>query len=203
MAEFFDEEPETVSSPRAKKEPIRERPAPLPEAGTTDPADPICPVLDAQLADELALLLETGLTEDMAVHALVPGISPEACARAVVRWMKHPLMLGAVTTLHGGKWHRLTPDQRISLALSKHRAQCARYLMETEFSSTTGLAFTKLSEARSVLEKFTAGEIDPSDPLAAFARTAKAVMEKAAQAQSERPRGYGPDPTDEENEVLN
>jgi len=89
------------------------------------------------------------------------------------------LVRDAVNRLNQGEWHTLSDDQRISIALTKHRAECAYFLYTHPLEDAGGADLAKIELAREVLEKFTQGAIDPTDPLAAFARAAKDIMAQA------------------------
>ena len=142
------------------------------------------PVLDPLLAETFALLLEAGVSPDAAVWELVPEAPAETVERTAKRWVRDPLVLEAVSRLHGGQWHELSPDQRMSVALGVYRAQCAHYLVTHRFDEASAGEVGKLEIARAVLEKFTAGGIDPTDPLAAFARAAEGIMRSAAERKT-------------------
>ena len=184
MVDFWDDEPPDPPKGRsvpvgAWKETIRVRPKTLPEAAGRDPKFPDVPPFDTRLADELALMLDTGLTAIEAVQYLVPGVNLDIVPQLARTWSMHPLMPPAISRLHGGDWHKLTPDQRIEVGTKKHLAELARFLINNKFEDATGADLSKMNIARDVLLKVT-GEIDPSDPLAVFlARTAKGIMEKA------------------------
>ena len=142
------------------------------------------PVLDLLLAETFALLLEAGVSPEAAVWELVPEAPAETVVRMATKWVRDPLVVQAVSQLHGGKWHELSPDQRMSVALGVYRAQCARYIVTHRFEEASAGELAKLETARAVLEKFTAGGIDPSDPLAAFARAAEGIMRSAAERKA-------------------
>ena len=184
MVDFWDDEPPDPPKGRsvpagARKETIRVRPKPLPEAAEQDPTFPDVPAFDARLADELALMLDTGLTAIEAVQYLIPGVNLDLVPQVARKWSMHPLMPPAISRLHGGDWHKLTPDQRIEVGIKKHLAECARFLITNKFENATGADLSKMNIARDVLLKVT-GDLDSSDPLAVFlARTAKGIMEKA------------------------
>ena len=142
------------------------------------------PVLDPLLAETFALLLEAGVSPVAAVWELVPEAPAETVERTAQRWVRDRLVLDAVSRLHGGLWHELSPDQRMSVALGVYRAQCAHYLVTHRFDEASAGELAKLETARAVLEKFTAGGIDPTDPLAAFARAAEGIMRSAAERKA-------------------
>jgi hypothetical protein len=142
------------------------------------------PVLDFPLAETFALLLEAGVSPEAAVWELVPEAPAETVVRTAGKWVRDPLVVAAVSRLHGGTWHELSPDQRMSVALGAYRAQCARFLVTHRFDDASAGVLAKLETARAVLEKFTAGGIDPTDPLAAFQRAAEGIMRSAAERKA-------------------
>jgi hypothetical protein len=153
--------------------------AKLTTTATFDPATHRLPDISAEIATQVALLLTAGLTPDRAVAYVLPGLDDTVRATITTTWMGSRYMLDALATLNGGQWQDLPPDQRIHVALSKHRAECA-YLMYTQSLAHADRAtFTKLSYAREVLDLYTKGDIDSNDPLAAFGRMAEDIMRQA------------------------
>lgn len=147
--------------------------------------DVVIPTFDAGLARQMALLVQAGLPPDAAVGYLVPGLRGDLWEEWADRWMNTPEMLAATRALNGGDWAELPSERRAEIALDKHRAECAFYLWTHDLESADKFDFEKLTAAREVLEAFTKGAMDPSDPLAAFARAAKDIMQAAA--DRERP----------------
>mgnify|MGYP001567908286 CR=1 FL=1 len=172
--------------------------------GSTPSTNPVAdfpgvPALDPRLAETLALLLEAGLSPEASVWELMPEAPEATVARTAPRWVRDPRVVAAISRLRGGHWHELSPDQRMAVALGAYRAQCARFLVTHRFEEAGGAELAKLETARAVLEKFTAGGIDPTDPLAAFARAAEGIMRAAA----DRPTAAGVSALDEaEAEAL-
>ena len=167
MTDFFD-------APKKKTgRPPKEDPIP-PPAATTDVN--AVPPMTADRAAELSAFLHAGMSASEALLYLLPGVDPDTLARTAIRWSRHPLVLEAVSSLNGGAWHRLEDDTRIGIALRKHRIECAHFLMTHPLAEAGGVELAKIEMARKVLEAFTAGGLDPADPLTAFARAAKEIM---------------------------
>ena len=169
MPEFFD-------APKKKGgRPTNE--APIPPAQDAGPREAVSvPPMTADRAAELAAFLHAGMSAADALIYLLPGVDPDTLDRTAIRWSRHPLVLEAVATLHGGAWPHLDDETRIGVALRKHRIECAHFLMTHRLDEATGAEIGKIEMARKVLEAFTAGGLDPSDPLTAFARAAKEIM---------------------------
>jgi len=160
----------------AKKKRVRPSPLPSP-ADSADGAS--VPTLDAAIAGQLAQLLAAGIPPEGAVQYIVPDMRGRPLTRLTHKWMGSRLVREAVSLLNAGEWHTLSDDQRMSIALTKHRAECAYFLVSHSLESAGPAEVAKIEMARGVLEKFTQGAIDPSDPLAAFARAAKDIMAAA------------------------
>ena len=168
MADFFD--PPKKKGGRPPKDSLP--PAAAPETASA----PLVPPMTADRAAELAAFLHAGMSAAEALIYLLPGVDPDTVERTAIRWSRHPLVLEAVASLNGGLWHRLEDDTKIGVALRKHRIECAHFLMTHRLDEATGVGITKIEMARKVLEAFTAGGLDPADPLTAFARAAKEIM---------------------------
>ena len=170
MPEFFDSPKKKGGRPR-KEAPIQ----PPAEPGMSNP-DGGVPPMTADRAAELAAFLHAGMSAQEALIYLLPGIDPDTLERTAIRWSRHPLVLEAVSALNGGAWQRLEDETRIGIALRKHRIECAHFLMTHRLDECGGADLAKIEMARKVLETFTAGGLDPTDPLTAFARAAKEIM---------------------------
>ena len=168
MPDFFDAPKKKGGRPR--------REAPIPSPAEAPPAGSVVPPMTADRAAELAAFLHAGMSASEALLYLLPGVDPDTLERTAIRWSRHPLVLEAVAALHGGAWHRLEDDTRIRVALRKHRIECAHYLMTHRLDEARGSDIAVIEMARKVLEAFTAGGLDPADPLTAFARAAKEIM---------------------------
>ena len=169
MVDFFDAPRKHRGRPR-KEAPI----LPSADLGTAGSAG--VPPMTADRAAELAAFLHAGMSAAEALIYLLPGVDPETVDRTAIRWSRHPLVLEAVASLNGGAWHRLEDDTKIGVALRNHRIECAHFLMTHRLDEATGAEIGKIEMARKVLEAFTGGGLDPSDPLTAFARAAKEIM---------------------------
>jgi len=179
MAEFWDEEAPRTRAPvptgDAKAKHPRNRPAPA----VPEPAPPegsSVPLFDEGVAQQFAQLLAAGLSQTQATRYIVPSLRGQVLDRVAAKWANSRLVLDAVTALNAGAWHQLSDDQRISIALTQHRADCAYFLYTHRLEDASAEEMAKIEMAREVLEKFTQGAIDPTDPLAAFARAAKEIM---------------------------
>ena len=168
MTEFFDQPKKKGGRPK-KEAPV---PPPAPETSIVVTAPP----MTADLAAEVAAFLHAGMSMSEALVYIVSGIDQDTAERTAIRWSRHPLVLEAVSTLNGGAWQHLEDETRIGLALRKHRIECARFLMTHPLAEAGGVELAKIEMARKVLEAFTAGGLDPTDPLTAFARAAKEIM---------------------------
>ena len=169
MPEFFDAPKKKGGRPR-KEAPIS------PPAAPGAPPVVAVPPMTADRAAELAAYLHAGMSASEALIYLLPEIDPATLERTAIRWSRHPLVLEAVAALNGGAWQRLEDETRIGIALRKHRIECAHFLMTHRLDECGGADLAKIEMARKVLETFTAGGLDPTDPLTAFARAAKEIM---------------------------
>ena len=169
MAEFFDAPKKKGGRPRKE--------APLQPSDETRPLEVAgVPPMTADRAAELAAFLHAGMSASEALIYLMPGIDPDTLARTALRWSRHPIVLEAVAALNGGAWHQLEDDTKIAVALRKHRIECAHFLITHRLDECGGADLAKIEMSRKVLEAFTAGGMDPADPLTAFARAAKEIM---------------------------
>lgn len=168
MPEFFDAPPKKGGRP--KKE------APIPAPAPDQDRDQVVPPMTADRAAEIAAFLHAGMSTSEALIYLLPGVDPDTIERTAIRWSRHPLVLEAVSALNGGAWQRLEDDTRMAVALRKHRIECAHFLMTHRLDECGGADLAKIEMSRKVIEAFTAGGLDPTDPLTAFARAAKEIM---------------------------
>lgn len=72
-------------------------------------------------------------------------------------WLKHREVGKEVNRLQGGNWEDLSLEQRIQIALDKNYAEKAFFLYSNNFNEVSGADYTKLQEARKVLEAKMAG----------------------------------------------
>ena len=171
MTDFFD-------APKKKTgRPTKE--APLPGPADTKTALEAVPPMTADRAAELAAFLHAGMSASEALIYLLPGVDPDTIERTAIRWSRHPLVLEAVAALNGGAWQHLEDETRMGVALRKHRIECAHFLMTHPLAEAGGVDLAKIEMSRKVLEAFTTGGMDPTDPLTAFARAAKEIMQGA------------------------
>lgn len=144
----------------------------------------IYPIIDEHLAAQVAKILNAGLSQEQTVHYIVPGLRPAAARQLAETYMNHPLIFAAVNALNQGEWPELPKDKRLSIALDKHQSEAAYYMLTHAIEGADKEVMGKLTYCRDVLEKSLQGGIDPSDPLAAFARMARDVMEAAVAKQA-------------------
>lgn len=169
MTDFFDAPKKKGGRP--KKE------APIPTPADQRMSEPVgVPPMTADRAAELAAFLHAGMSASEAVIYLLPGIDPDTLTKTALRWSRHPFVLEAVASLNGGAWHRLEDETKIAVALRKHRIECAHFLISHRLDECGGADLAKIEMSRKVLEAFTAGGLDPTDPLTVFARAAKEIM---------------------------
>ena len=187
MAEVFDAAKKKGGRPK-KETPIPPHQA---EPQTLEPAG--VPPMTADHAAELAAFLHAGMSVSEALFCMFPGVDPDTVERTAIRWSRHPLVLAAVALMNGGAWHRLEDETRIGVALRKHRIECAHFLMTHPLAEAVGVDLSKIEMARKVLETFSAGGMDPTDPLTAFARAAKEIMAGAVGQTPAQQAGGGYD----------
>ena len=135
------------------------------------------PIMTRDLARTFVALTGSGWSASAAVGYLCPEVSIERQELVVAVWLRMPEMDRALAEANGGAWHELSEDERVSLALQQHRAQCARYLVTHRLEEAMGVELTKMAMAREVLERFVAGTLDVQDPLL---KAMQGILEKVS-----------------------
>lgn len=92
----------------------------------------------------------------------------DAAFAALDRWMTAPAVRAAITELQGKAWQKLTPDERIQVALNKHYAELAYFLYSRNYVDLQGADKTKADTCRITLETKQAGLAGKMEPLAQF-----------------------------------
>lgn len=130
------------------------------------------------LALVYAKLLSVGCPPVRAViycnpELLVTQEGRDAAKRVAAQWMSDALVIAAISSINGGKWHELPMETRFRLAIEKSNAEASFYLWANNFVETEhreGLEKIKL--ARDIIKKELGEQPDEADPMAAFARFA-------------------------------
>ena len=123
------------------------------------------PIVTWDLARTFVALTGAGWSVGRAVGYLCPEVSVERLEIVAAVWLRTPEVEQALSQANGGAWHELSEDERVSIALQQHRAQCAHYLVTHRLEEAAGVELTKIEMARGVLERFVAGTLDVQDPL--------------------------------------
>ena len=123
------------------------------------------PLMTGDLARTFVALSASGWSASAAVGYLCPEILIDRLEIVAAIWLSTPEVHHALAEANGGAWHELSEDERVSIALQQHRAQCARYLVTHRLEEAAGVELTKIAMAREVLERFVSGTLDVQDPL--------------------------------------
>jgi len=114
-------------------------------------------------------MLASGLpTSDAILYFLPEGADELIARRWHDVWATSPLVKAAYERLTGGKWSKMSLEERIKLALSKQYAEMAYFLYKHNYAALTGFDKTKADDCRKALEARQAGLEAGSDPLRAF-----------------------------------
>ena len=116
-------------------------------------ADSLLPKPDEAM--ELALMLQAGVEPRQALGYFFDSSSEADIAYA--HWLPHRRLQEAFTKLNKGEWQKLSPEERIELALNKHYAEMAYFLWTHHFAELAGKELDKADVCRDVLEKKLAG----------------------------------------------
>ncbi len=166
---------EDVTADRRKDRQGRRR---LPRRATLDP-NAISPTPAPDQADLAAVLLFAGLSIDDVLRRMYPDASDEAVAEAAIDWLRSEQMARATDVVLGGRWETLDPDRRLELALNKHYAELARFLLTVNFRDADGLDLKKLESAREALSAKVEGREGAGDLMVAFLKDVMAGKVKA------------------------
>lgn len=113
------------------------------------------PELTDALALELVKLLHSGIPPVLAIAYFAPdhydGINEQARKEWAQDWLRSPRVAAAVAAFNKGSWHELSKDDRLQLALDKHLAELAYFLMNTPYADAQGTELKKLGEARDAI----------------------------------------------------
>ena len=123
------------------------------------------PLVTMEMARTFAALTGAGWSPSEAVGYLCPEVTCERLELVAAVWVRTSEVQQALAEANGGRWHELSEEERMAIALSQHRAQCARYLMRHRLDEAIGVELTKIEMARGVLERFVSGTLDVQDPL--------------------------------------
>jgi len=115
--------------------------------------DPLLPTPDEAL--EVALMLQAGVEPRQALGYFFD--SPSEADIAYDHWLRHRRVQDAFTTLNKGEWQKLSPEERIELALKKHYAEMAYFLWTHHYAELAGKELDKADTCRSALEQKLAG----------------------------------------------
>ena len=125
----------------------------------------VIPEVTRELARTFVALTGAGWSVSSAVGYLCPEVKVVQQEVVAAVWLRTPEVEQALAEANGGAWHELSEEERVSIALQQHRAQCAHYLVTHRLEEAAGVELTKIEMARGVLERFVAGTLDVQDPL--------------------------------------
>jgi hypothetical protein len=142
-------------------------------------------------AIEFASMIRAGVPLADVASCFVPAEVEGDHARATLagtiadRWPKHPLVSEALAAQDGGVWHKLEDDTKYSVALKKHYAEMAHFIMTHNFAEAHTQNLAKLNDCRDVLEKKIAGTAGKSDPFTQYLQAAVDRFAKSKQAATD------------------
>lgn len=135
-----------------------------------------------------AKLLKVGCPPTRAICYIHPHLLETEQGRSTAktlasRWNADALVLEALASINGGKWHELPEETRYKLAIEKNNAEASFFLWTSNLAETDSReGLEKIKLCREILKKELGQAPDESDPMAAFARFA---MELAKNAHTE------------------
>jgi hypothetical protein len=117
-----------------------------------------------------ALMLLAGASASVASsYFLPPGYGQVDVEEAVDTWPRQPEVLKALQTLTGGvPWHEMSDEERINLALKKHRNEMAFMLWTMNYAEVSGVDKAKLDTCRESLEAVIAGTAGKGNEMEQF-----------------------------------
>lgn len=122
-------------------------------------------------ADSFAVMLHVGVPPRDAIMYFATEsevADPTLLVELKDAFISSRLVALAVSKLQGGEWEKLPLEQRIQVALDKNYAEKAYFLYANNFNEVSGSEYTKLQEARKVLEAKMAGTSGKMDSLQQF-----------------------------------
>lgn len=147
------------------------------------------PKLTAKTAADFAQLLHCGIPAQEALQRLDDTYWQACDEPARVewerKWMRSRPVIAAQRSLHGGDWENLDADERLSLAIKKHFAELAYFLIRNNFAALEGAELAKANIARtSILEMLKAKTDEEKET--AFGAMMRAFLDEGG-ALGERP----------------
>lgn len=148
--------------------------------------------LDDSTADLLARFLHAGVHCAEALKYLRPGITDETIREELAaKWIGTTVLLDAVERLNGGAWPDLPADRRLEIALDRHYAELAYFLLTHNYTEADGLDYKKVVDARTAIALRIAGQEGKGDAFDEFMRAiqdGKVQMMIPPQLREERER---------------
>jgi hypothetical protein len=143
-------------------------------------------------ASQFAIMIAAGLPAADALRYFLPEeavVDTTTLAEMARRWQRNRLVGEATSRLQGGDWTSLSKEQRIQLALDKHRGEMAYLLYSHNFADEMNPAvLNKMNTARQSLEAFLAGNAGKHDPFADFMRDLASGKVGKGAAKEQPPR---------------
>lgn len=157
------------------------RPSPTARPTTVQPHGPATgrprvgePEITERTAHAYVTLLHAGVDPVRALRYFAAdyfdACKPDALHAWLTRWSRSRTVLKAQTALMGGRWQDLDADRRIAIALDKHFAELAYYLVSRDFSTVQDVELRKMTDARTALQAKLALDKtgDPNSPFATY-----------------------------------
>jgi hypothetical protein len=127
-----------------------------------------------------------GLGYADALRYLFPDLDRAGLRVAYTRYFRSIEYLSALERVNGGAWETLEPKRRLEIALDRHVAEMAYFLITTPFHTLVtgpGGNFEMAREARKVIEAKLGSEGGSNDPLVRFAKAAIASAAREAKGE--------------------
>jgi len=163
----------------------------------TDPTKGgLIPAMTNEMAIVYAKLLNVGCPPIRAVLYCAPWLmeseeGKQLAKKVAASWCADALVIEALSSINGGKWHELPMETRAKLAIEKNNAEAAFFLWSANFGDMSAREeIDKMKLARDILKGILGQQPDESDPMQAFARFAlELVRNTTAQrsAQAKKP----------------
>jgi hypothetical protein len=117
-------------------------------------------------AEQFANMLLAGVPALTAVAYFFPEGTPGLVLQEnAAAWVRKRAVTEAITKIQGKNWLSMDPQERIEIALKKHYADMAFYLMNNNYSDLDQRASAKADKCREALEKKMAGTAGSDDPM--------------------------------------